>query len=482
MSDTNIGREVESSGSRHRTWRYASMGIYQITGTLIGATQALYLMFYYRQVIGLETGLIILALSIFTIYDAINDPFIGFLVDRNTRLTKRWGRRFPWIVIGIVPWCLSLMLIFSAPALTPGNQMPIFWWLLMSLFILDTFGSLVQINVSALRPDLFRTEEERQKFTWWWTPFDMIAQALGLLIPPLFLIAGNNRSSFALMGALLSTIALISGILFLPSTTEDKVVKDRYFKGEYEPMNFLKGMVEVLKSRSFMIFFITLTAFNISTNMLMGIAVYANNFLLQYAPGDEFLIFVIFMVGAFISFPIWIIYLKRVSNNKKVLVLGGFTLGIALFPLSFFQGELDVFIMLFFVGMSMGSMWAFFYTIIQASVIDDFVVKTGKNQKGILLGASTLLGRLVALIDEAILASVMMFTGFPEGITTYAQLENELGAGSSELELALFGIRLLFGIIPSIILIVGTLIFWKWFPLTQDKVLENKRKLEELGF
>ena len=73
MSETELNLEPES---RHKWWRYASNGSYQITGTVIGATQALYLYFYYRQVIGLSTGLLFLALLIFTVWDALNDPLI----------------------------------------------------------------------------------------------------------------------------------------------------------------------------------------------------------------------------------------------------------------------------------------------------------------------------------------------------------------------------------------------------------------------
>ena len=108
--------------------------------------------------------------------------------------------------------------------------------------------------------------------------------------------------------------------------------------------------------------------------------------------------------------------------------------------------------MLFILGLAMGSMWAFFYTIIQASVVDDFVAKTGKNQKGILLGVSTLLGRLVATIDEGILALVNWATGFPEGVTTYGELVTALTLSGGDLGLALLGLRLLFGVIPSLTL------------------------------
>ena len=45
-----------------------------------------------------------------------------------------------------------------------------------------------------------------------------------------------------------------------------------------------------------------------------------------------------------------------------------------------------------------------------------------------------------------------------------------------------WGIRLLIGVIPALLILLGTLIFWKYYPLTQDKVLENKAKLLELGF
>ena len=99
-----------------------------------------------------------------------------------------------------------------------------------------------------------------------------------------------------------------------------------------------------------------------------------------------------------------------------------------------------------------------------------------------LLGVATLLSRLVATIDEGIMALVHGVTGFPAGAQDYDGLVILVNAAGGDINFVLIGIRLLFGIIPSIVLIIGTLIFWKYFPLTQDKVLENKRILEELGF
>ncbi len=468
--------------TRHPTWKYASNATFQIVVSIMSSAQGIYLYFFYYSVIGLNQWLIFLALSIFTVYDAIDDPLIGFLVDRNFRWTKKWGRRFPWIVIGIIPWCLSLYLIFSAPPLKNDNPWPVFLWLMMSLIIFDTFGSLVGINVMALRPDLFREEEERQKLTMFWTPFDMIAVALGMLIPPLFLVGGNTRESFALMGAAVAVIALIGAVLFLPGAKEDKIVIDRYFSGEYKKSKFFEGIKDVLKQKSFIIYFIILNVFVISTSLLMSMGPYINNFLLKGSPGDEIFIYVFFLLGALISVPFWLKYLKKIQNNKKVLTIGGFALSFSFIVLSFFQTAIDLYILTFILGISMGSMWAFMYTIIQASVVDDFVATTKKNEKGILLGISVLLGRLVATVDEGIIAGVQTITGFPSGVDSYDALVSTLTTTGGDLALALLGIRVLMGIIPGLILLAGTFIFWKFFPLTPEVVARNKKILEELGF
>ena len=162
--------------------------------------------------------------------------------------------------------------------------------------------------------------------------------------------------------------------------------------------------------------------------------------------------------------------------------MGGFGLVITFIPLSFYVGLVDLLIYYFFCGIAMGSMWAFFYTIIGNAVIDDFVATTKKNQKGILLGVLAVTARLVATLDEGIITLVQNFTGFPTGVENYAALEAEVIANGGDIGLMMNGIRLLMGVIPALIIFFGTFVFWKIYPLTPDKVAENKRILKELNF
>ncbi|MFW9951358.1 MAG: MFS transporter [Candidatus Thorarchaeota archaeon] len=464
---------------RHPKWKYASNGTFQFTFNIMNTTMSVYLFFYYEVVLGLNAWLIFLALAIFTVYDAIDDPIIGFLIDRNFKFTRKWGRRFPWIVIGSIPWCLSLYLIFTAPNIDASiNPWPIFFWLLLSMFVFDTLGALIGINVMALRPDLFRTEAERQKFTPYWTLIDILATTSGMIIPPIFLGFSSGKAAYSFMGGMIAIIAAISAILTFPGAWEDKIVKDRYFATEYKRMNLFKGIFEVIKTKSFLIYFIVNITFAMIVSMLMANTNYITAFVLRTGPEMITIIFGVFILGVVVSLPFWLKYLKKTQNNKKVFTIGGVALSAALIPLTFFQTMIDLFIMLFILGLAMGSMWCFMYTIIQASVVDDFVVRTKKNQKAILIGTIILLGRLVASLDELVFSIVHGLTGFQPGYTTY----EALAAVVPDIELVLIGIRLLFGIIPALILLAGTLIFWKFFPLTPDIVLKNKIELEKLGF
>jgi Na+/melibiose symporter-like transporter len=57
-----------------------------------------------------------------------------------------------------------------------------------------------------------------------------------------------------------------------------------------------------------------------------------------------------------------------------------------------------------------------------------------------------------------------------------------MAAVVSNMTPVLIGIRLIQGVIPALVLLVGVLVIWKFFPLTQEKLLSNKAKMEELGF
>ena len=218
-----------------------------------------------------------------------------------------------------------------------------------------------------------------------------------------------------------------------------------------------------------------------TASIMTGMVAYLTTFVLRNEDPDAMVPFLaIFLLGSLISIPVWLKILKKMNNNKKTYLIGSLILCALTVPLTFFQTEIDLLIIMFLVGFGNGCVWSIGMPVMFSNTQDDFVVTTGKNQKGILVGTWAVIGLLTSFIDEGIIAIVFSITGFKEGFATYALLEAEVGANA--MIGIVWGIRFLIGVIPALLILIGTLIFWKFYPLTQEKVMENKAKLLELGF
>ncbi len=473
---------TEPVGTRHSRITFLSNASGLLCATLIGSIQGFTLV-YYETVLGLNAWLVFLAMSIFLVYNGINDPIFGFLIDRNLRFTRKWGRRFPWIAIGIVPWAFSVFLHFSAPSVvTSGNPWPVFLWLLFTLVLLDTFGTIVNINYKAVQIEKFRTEYERNRFTKYYAPLDIVAIVLGMLLPTLFIdeTAPNavQLANYSLMGIVVAIVALLFGILSLYGNREDKIMIDRFYSPDsVKRMNFFKAFKEAVKSRIYVAYFIFGTCLGIQISLVVVNVWYLSAFVLKDA-GMFLIIMALNLLGTLISIPLWLRYIRKINNNKKALIVAGLVSCAALFALSFGVGAIGFMILAFILGLAQGGLNSYVYTIIGPSVTEAVIVKMGKNQKGVLFGISALLGRFVASIDELIIAIVHDVTGFLPGYPSY----DAMAAVVSNMTPVLIGIRLIQGVIPALVLLVGVLVIWKFFPLTQEKLLSNKAKMEELGF
>ena len=475
--------ENEENSSRHSFLTYLSFGTYNILWTIPTATMGLFMFFFYHTQVGLDPIWILTVVGINTVWASLNDPLIGWLTDKNFKWTRKWGRRFPWIVIGFIPQSLSLIMIFAPPDIDASvNPLPVMLWLLLSLFVFDLFITLVEVHTAILRADKFRTETERRKGAGSWGVFDMLGQVLGMMLPPLLLFWGYTLLSFTVMAAMIALIAIIFGIIFVAKgAREDKIIIDRYYAKDYERLHMFKGLMLVLKQKSFMALYASYVLWLTATGAIMvGMVAYLVTFILQDPNPDAMIpFFAMFILGGLISIPVWLKILKKMNNNKKTYIIGSLFLCAVIVPLTFFQTDIDLMIMMFLFGFGNGCVWTIGMPVLYSNVQDDFVVRTGKNQKGILVGTWAIIGLATAFIDEAIITLVFAITGFDAGIPDYATLAATPGI---DVGAVLLGIRILLGIIPAVLVLIGTLIFWKVYPLTQEKVLENKVKLQEIGF
>jgi Na+/melibiose symporter-like transporter len=117
------------------------------------------LLFYYTQVLGLSGSLAGLALLLIMAVDAISDPLVGQLSDRN--VPRRFGRRHTFMFASLAPAAVFFFLLFSAPR--DAGQAALFSWLLACSVGLRISLTFFAIPYSAQLAELANERAERTK-------------------------------------------------------------------------------------------------------------------------------------------------------------------------------------------------------------------------------------------------------------------------------------------------------------------------------
>ena len=98
-----------------------SFGIGALGKDLCYAVVSYYLMIYFTDSIGLAPLFVGNLFLVARLWDAINDPMMGMIVD-NTR-----GKFRPWILIGTVVNAVVLAFLFKKPAGLEGGQLNVYY-------------------------------------------------------------------------------------------------------------------------------------------------------------------------------------------------------------------------------------------------------------------------------------------------------------------------------------------------------------------
>ena len=113
-----------------------------------------FLLFFYSQVLGMDAGLVSLALLCALLIDAVVDPILGNLSDRTY---TKWGRRLPWLYAAPIPLAFAWVLMWSPP----GGEAPTFWGLLGIAVVVRVLLSACEVPSVSLLPEITSDYDER---------------------------------------------------------------------------------------------------------------------------------------------------------------------------------------------------------------------------------------------------------------------------------------------------------------------------------
>ena len=118
-------------------------------GTGLAATQlGFYLFPFFIGYAGLPALIAGSILMLIKIWDAINDPFIGWLSDKTK---TKWGPRIPWMVAAAIPLGFSLAAIWWVP--TGSLTYKTFYYIVISILLMTAY-TCVNLPFAALSTEL----------------------------------------------------------------------------------------------------------------------------------------------------------------------------------------------------------------------------------------------------------------------------------------------------------------------------------------
>ena len=305
----------------------ASYGLGQLSVGVLGLMARICLFFFYSQVLGLSPLLAGLASAIASVFDAITDPIIGSLSD-NWR--SKYGRRFPFLVIGTLPTAICAFLLFTP--LVEGEILLFIWFVTFSC-LTNLFLTVFTIPHYALGAELSDDYLERASVVAYRQFFYFFGQVIVLFLAYGYFFAPNEDftngqlnpdvySPFATVVAFLYLLASFTSIWktqsVIPSLAE--AVGDTNFSFKDSLKTIFTDIYEALKNHSFRMVFFGNICTSIAAGLSWNLELYALSFFWGLTGVTSLLLVgLAFYPGAFIGLVIANKFIDRFGKGNAML-------------------------------------------------------------------------------------------------------------------------------------------------------------------
>ncbi len=396
---------------------------------------------YYTDIIGLDVKLVGLVYLIFGIWNAVNDPILGVVIDR-FRYTPQRGKYvyFMRVTAPLIVFSACAML-FSQPT---WNDWLIFAALLALLFVFDTaqtaFGIAFANYVLIAAP----TKNERVDVSVIGTYIAHIGGFFGTIIPTMLLVGNNDRSM---------TVILFCGVLLLNSLMywfalskiKDKaeMYQNDVRSGEGELVSYLrKSAGDALKSRAFVVFVLYQFLGRGPMAFYFTPFLYLMDHVFRFSGEQATVVDVVPGLVMFLFVPFLGRFVKA-QGLKKSAILGAFPAALGFLSLYFAQNFWQILLgyCIVIVGSQIGGL---VNGPMLGAIIDQDEQQTDVRKAGLFTGLNALLTIPISGIQAAIFTSLIGFYGFESG-------------AAKQSARALEGIRVGAGIVPFFFVLLGIL-------------------------
>jgi GPH family glycoside/pentoside/hexuronide:cation symporter len=427
-------------------------GIGDLGNAVVNSAIQFFLMKFYTDGALVLPALAGNALLIGKIWDAVNDPLFGWLTDKTK---SRFGKRRVFMIFGAVPLAIAIALLWYVP---PADRLWTFIWIAFTFILFDTAWTLTNVPYYALTSELTDDYDERSSLTTYRMVMAVPAYLVGAALTPAIVgFFALQRTGYAFIGIVYGVLAAVVLLVSASGYREraDKIVTSA------EPSPF-KSFLQALRNRPFVWLCSTYFVLNLSFAFIKVLMAYYVQYQLLMEAQIS-LVMGLLLICVTISLPFWQ-WLSRKMDKGPAYALG-MGVGAVAVVLTFFlpHGSTSlIYLISAIAGFGFAANWIFPWAMV-ADVADYDRLETGQQRSGMYYGVWGLATKISEALALAAVGWVLTGFGYVPNIEQTPH--------------ALLGIRLFFGLIPAVCILVG-LPFLVRYPITRRNHAEIREKLE----
>ncbi len=429
-----------------------------------------YLSPYLTNVLKLKPAFLLFLTPIARIWDGINDPMMGTIVD-NTR--TKFGRYRPWVITGACCNAIVLALLFTNPGFKLGG-LPLYIYVAFMYVFWGMTNTMADIPFWSMVPSFTSDPKERDGIATIARTFSGLGQGIvsilaPVMIPLLSATTINGEKVRDAQGYSIWTLICSASLIFF-ATIAMRNTKERVLVTPKEKFTFKKIFRVAKNNDQLLIFMLFCMLSNAAWYMISGTKVYYFEAVVGNAEGSLSLFNTIGAVGSVLGLAV-IPILSKFTERRRIYQIS------LLIEITGFVGMLicgsagQYFAMNFcYLLISIGSASMFVsQTVFLANIVDYGEIKMGFRSESITFSMKGFLQKMAYTIQTIILFSGLTISKYEEGIYT-PKVQSTISG--------------MFLICPIILLVLSLIIFSTKFKLhgkfMEDITRQINEKHEEL--
>ena len=382
-------------------------GLGNLAFASLNAVIGYFMLFYLTDYAGIAPAAVGTMILIARIWDAVNDPIMGTILD-NTKPHPKWGQARPYILFGAIPMVLFFVMIFAVPQ-SLSAAMKLVW----SYVAYIGFGmafTVASISFLSMPMRITMNPDKRISLAMWVSFLGFPTALVSALVPAMVKAfsgpSDNAHRAYMLVSVVFAIVAM--GCIVVTFFG----VKEKYTEGDQrEKISIAKGLGVFVKSKPWLkLISITLLMFLFFSVNMSSLVYYLKCYIKQPS---------LMAIGGLLAMSTIVVALltvkplvKKFGKRRVVLIAVGIS-GAALIARVFLKDHNIVLflITLFLTFISYGA-----YSIVKMPLLFDSIeyteYKTGLSAKSIGVTGDTFIAKLAQGLGPAIVGYVLQWGGY----------------------------------------------------------------------